>query len=104
MKELQVVMAAILLYPRHSCRRVYSFRISVRPFVCSFVRASITYLEFTTKFSTKLRESLSSGIYLTNYSSESIPIWTMSTLEGLLPCHEFWSQGSCPGLGLEFKI
>ena len=25
------------LYPRHLCRRVYSFRFSVRPFVCSLV-------------------------------------------------------------------
>ena len=30
--------AALLLYPRHLCRRVYSFRLSVRPFVCSLVR------------------------------------------------------------------
>ena len=27
-----------LLYPRYLCRRVYSFRFSVRPFVCLFVR------------------------------------------------------------------
>ena len=27
-----------LLYPRHLCRRVYSFCFSVRPFVCSYVR------------------------------------------------------------------
>ena len=27
-----------LLYPRHLCRGVYSFRLSVRPFVWSFVR------------------------------------------------------------------
>ena len=26
-----------LLYPRHLCRRVYSFRLYVCPFVCSFV-------------------------------------------------------------------
>ena len=31
----------ILLYPRHLCRRVYSFRFSVRPFVCSFVRSFV---------------------------------------------------------------
>ena len=30
-----------LLYPRHLCRRVYSFRFSVRPFVCSFVRSFV---------------------------------------------------------------
>ena len=28
----------LYLYPRHLCRGVYSFRFSVRPFVCSFVR------------------------------------------------------------------
>ena len=27
----------VSLYPWHLCRRVYSFRFSVRPFVCSFV-------------------------------------------------------------------
>ena len=27
------------LYPRHLCRRVYSFHLSVRPFVCSYVRS-----------------------------------------------------------------
>ena len=30
-----------LLYPRHLCRRVYSFRLSVRPFVCSYVRSFV---------------------------------------------------------------
>ena len=29
------------LYPRHLCRGVYSFRLSVRPFVCSFVRSFV---------------------------------------------------------------
>ena len=28
----------VLLYPRHLCRRVYSFRFSVCPFVRSYVR------------------------------------------------------------------
>ena len=42
-------------------------------------------MEFTTKFSTKLCESFSSGVYLTNYSSESIHIWNIGTLEGLGP-------------------
>ena len=32
------------LYPRHLCRRVYSFRFSVRPFVCSFVRSLVRSL------------------------------------------------------------
>ena len=30
--------ASLLLYPRHLCRRVYSFRLSVCPFVRSYVR------------------------------------------------------------------
>ena len=30
-----------LLYPRHLCRRVYSFRLSVCPFVCSLVRSFV---------------------------------------------------------------
>ena len=42
------------LYPRHLCRRVYSFRLSVRPFVCSFVRLfvrnSVTRQSFASKF------------------------------------------------------
>ena len=29
------------LYPLHLCRRVYSFRLSVCPFVCSFVRSFV---------------------------------------------------------------
>ena len=29
------------LYPRHLCRGVYSFRLSVRPFVCSYVRSFV---------------------------------------------------------------
>ena len=30
-----------LLYPRHLCRGVYSFRLSVRPFVCLYVRSFV---------------------------------------------------------------
>ena len=29
------------LYPGHLCRGVYSFRLSVRPFVCSYVRSFV---------------------------------------------------------------
>ena len=45
-----------LLYSRHLCRVIYSFRLSVRPFVCSFVCSfvrslfSVTFEEFTSKF------------------------------------------------------
>ena len=49
-----------LLYPRHLCRRVYSFRLSVRPFVCSlvrsFVRTSVTFVEFASKFCVKVSQ------------------------------------------------
>ena len=34
----------LLLYPRHLCRRVYSFRFSVRMFVGSFVRSLVRSL------------------------------------------------------------
>ena len=54
-------------------------------------------MEFTTEFSTELHESFSSGVYLKNYLSESIYIWTMGTLDGLLLSSEFWSQGSWSG-------
>ena len=43
-------------------------------------------------------------VYLRNQSSESIHIWVMDTLEGLLTFHKFWPQGCCPGVGLEVKI
>ena len=61
--------------------------------VCLFVRhiLGIFYHKLALKF-------------LTKYSTESIHIWTMGTLEGLLPCHEFWPQGSCPRVRLEVKI
>ena len=35
--NLYVYISWTCLYPRHLCRRVYSFRFSIRPFVCSFV-------------------------------------------------------------------
>ena len=56
------------LYPRHLCRGVYSFRFSVRPFVCSyvrsfvcsfvrsFVRTSFRRVEFASKFCVKVSQ------------------------------------------------
>ena len=42
------------LYPRHLCRGVYSFRLSVCPFVRlyvrSLVRTSVTFVEFVSEF------------------------------------------------------
>ena len=40
----------VYLYPRHLCRGVYSFRLSVRPFVCSFVRNSVPFVELLQSF------------------------------------------------------
>ena len=46
--------------PRHLCRGVYSFRLSVRPFVCSLVRSfvstSVTFVEFASKFCVKVSQ------------------------------------------------
>ena len=92
-----------LLYPRHLCRGVYSFRLSVRPFVCSFVRSFVLPSRSWNYFKV-LRASNSSGVYLTNHSLESIHIWTIGTLEGRLSFHDSSPQGPCPGVGLEFKI
>ena len=43
----------LLLYPRHLCRRVYSFRLS---FVCSFVLPSVTLVGFTAKCYVKVSQ------------------------------------------------
>ena len=78
------------------------------PFVLSYVRsfvcASVTFVEFMTKFFTELHESFSSGVYLMNHSSESIHIWTIGTLEGRLSFHDSWPQGPCPRVGLDFSV
>ena len=87
------------LYPRHLCRGVTSFRLSIRMFVRLFVLASRLWNYFTV-----LRSSNSSGVYLTNHSSESIHIWTIGTLDGRLSFHDSSPQGPCPGVGLEVKI
>ena len=67
--------------PPRLCWEVYSFRLSVLPFVhvCSFVRSwfrpVLELLQSSTSEFLKLA-------YLTNHSSESILIWTIGTLEG----------------------
>ena len=79
-----------------------SFRSSVRPFVCSFVRTSVTHVcRICVKV---LQQSFLSGVYLSNYLSESIHILTIVTLEGWHSLHDHGPQGPCPGLGLEVKI
>ena len=37
---------------------VFVFQSSVRPFVCSFVRTSVTFVEFASKFCTKVSQVL----------------------------------------------
>ena len=51
-----------------------------------------------------LRQSFSSGIYLSNYLSESVHIWTIVTLEGCHSIHGLGPQGPCPRVGVEVKI
>ena len=58
-------------------------------FVRSFVLPSCSWNYFKV-----LRASISSGVYLTNHSSESIHIWTIGTLEGRLSFHQDQDQDS----------
>ena len=51
--SVHVTVLSTLLYPRHLCRRVYSFRLSVRPFLCSLVRS---FVEFASKFCVKVSQ------------------------------------------------
>ena len=79
---------------------VFSFVCSfICSFVCSFVLPSRSWNYFKL-----LCSSNSSGVYLTNHSSESIHIWTIGTLEGRLSFHDSSSQGPCPRVGLEVKV
>ena len=79
----------VFLYPRHLCRVVYSFRLSVRPYICSFVRFSLVRSfvipSLSWNYFKVLRYSFSSVVYLSNHSSESNHIWT---LEGRLSFHD----------------
>ena len=74
----------------------------IRLYVCLFVRS---YFRHVCRICVKvLRQSFSSGVYLSNYLSESIHIWTIVTLEGWHSLHDPRPQGPCPGVGLEVKI
>ena len=77
-----------------------------RPFVCLFVRLFVrSYFRHVRGICVKvLRQSFSSDVYLSNYSSESIHIWTIVTLEGWHSLHDHGPQGPCPGVGLEVII
>ena len=71
----------------------------VRTYVCSLVHSVLRVFVIPScswNYFKLLRESSSSGIYLSNHSSESIHIWTLGTLEGPLLFHD-------PRVGLEVK-
>ena len=76
----------------------------VRSFVCSFIRASFSRVEFVSKFCVKVSQVVYISLYLSNYLLESIHIWTIVTLEGWHSLHNPGPQGPCPGVGLEVKI
>ena len=72
----------------------------VRLCVCSFVSSFVTFVEFTLK-------SFSSGVCLTNHSSEAIHIWTIGTLVHWKVCYHAMSFGPrvlAPERVLEVKI
>ena len=94
--------SSALLYPRHLCRGVYSFRLDVCPFVRSYVRSfvrsfvrvfvrsllSVTFVEFTSKFLVKV--SLSEYISLTTHQKAFI-------LEPWVPERvSFYTMSFCP--------
>ena len=62
------------------------------------VCACITFVELLLKFYVKVSQN---GLYRGNRLSESIYIWVMSYLEGLLSFHKFWPKDLCPGGGGE---
>ena len=43
----------VFLYPQHLCRGLYSFHLSVHPFVCSFVCNSVPFVELLQSFTLK---------------------------------------------------
>ena len=79
--------------------RVYGFCLSVffsfRWYVRSFVRYYVTLTKITSKFCFKV----SQRVYLNNHSSESIHIWAMGTLDGLLRSMNFGPRVHAPGWG-----
>ena len=78
----------------------------VFPFVCSSVRMFVcSYFRHVRGICVKvLRQSFSSGVYLSNYLSGSIHIWTIVTLEGWHSLYDPGPHGPCPWVGLEVKI
>ena len=46
------------LYPRHLCRGLYSFRLFVRPFICSLVCTSVPFVELLQSFTCNQQNDL----------------------------------------------
>ena len=68
---------------------------SVRMFVRSFVRTSVTFVEFASKFCVKVSEVVHITATYHSSQSESIHIWTIVTLEGWHSLHDH-GPGSMP--------
>ena len=76
-----------------TCLNIYTpgiyaegYIVFVFPFVCLYVHL---YFRHVCKICVKvLRQSFSSGVYLSNYLPESIHIWTIVTLEGWHSLHD----------------
>ena len=66
------------------CIYAEGYIVFVFPFVRSYARSFVcSYFLPSHEICVKvLRQSFSSGVYLSNYLSESIHIWTIATLEG----------------------
>ena len=98
------------LYHRHLCRGVYSFRLSVRPIVCSFVLSfvcpffrsllSVTFVDFTSKFLVKV--SLSDYISLT--TNQKAFIFVLWVPERAIFCALSLAPRFMPRDGAEVKI
>ena len=86
---LQNVKISIFLYPRHLYQGVYSFHLSV----CPFVYSSVTFVEFTSKFYIKV--SLSG--YISPTAHQKAFVFGPSVSSGPRV------HGSCPGVGVEVK-
>ena len=95
-----------LLYLRHLCRGVYSFCLSIHPFLCSFVclfvcsLLSVTFVEFTSKFLVKV--SLSEYISLTTHQKAFIfEPWVPE--RAIFYAMRFGPRVHAPGWGLRSK-
>ena len=93
---LEVTTKIFSLYPRHLCRGVYSFRLSVCMFVRSFVRSFVLPSVawnlrqiFALKF---LKWCISQQLLI-----RKLHIWTIVILEGWHSLHDHGPQGPCPG-------